>query len=81
MLFQDAEEYFGHLLSLMEHSERRVGDRLPGVAASLSIALFRFGLEDRIQCSESGRVRPRGIGARLGSVVNTAFRLSQTARS
>ena len=53
---QDAEEYFGHLLEVMARAERTAGDRLPGAAGAPTAALFKFGIEDRVQCCDTGRV-------------------------
>ncbi|KAL4452659.1 hypothetical protein ABPG75_008321 [Micractinium tetrahymenae] len=53
---QDAEEYWGHLLEVITRAELAAGGRLPGAAEAPSAGLFKFGTEDRIQCTETGRV-------------------------
>lgn len=54
---QDAQEFFGHLLEVLSRAEHAAGSRLPGAAAEPTTRLFKFGTEDRIQCTETGRVR------------------------
>lgn len=56
-LTQDAEEYWGHLLQLLSRAEHAAGERLPGARDAPTARLFTYGTEDRIQCSETGRVR------------------------
>lgn len=49
----------------MARAERGAGARLPGAADAPTSSLFRFGVEDRVQCGETGRVRwgrQRGAG-------------------
>ena len=54
---QDAEEYWSYLLEAMTRAERAAGARLAGAGGEdPTSALFKFALEDRIQCLESGRV-------------------------
>lgn len=53
---QDAEEYWGHLLEVMARAELGAGERLPGASSAPTSQLFKFGVEDRIQCTETGRV-------------------------
>ena len=68
---QDAEEYWGHLLQLLSRAEHAAGERLPGARDAPTARLFTYGTEDRIQCSETGRVRgvahcvPAGLCAEL----------------
>ncbi|GLC48552.1 hypothetical protein PLESTB_000110300 [Pleodorina starrii] len=76
---QDAAEYFTHLMELISRAEHSQAQRL-GVtqqqqqpasasaspAASLPLpAYFRLGLEDRLQCSESGAVSYRSTPTSL----------------
>jgi uncharacterized UBP type Zn finger protein len=57
LALQDAQEYFGHLLEVVAQAEAAAGGRLPsGDAVPPTESLFKFGTEDRIQCSETGRV-------------------------
>ena len=51
---QDAEEFFAHLLKVLKQQQRRVGD-----APDTPIDLFRFGVEQRLQCETCGGVRYR----------------------
>lgn len=55
---QDAEEFLVHLLDALLKAERRAASgQLPGAdAAPAPRDLFEFELEDRIQCTVSGRV-------------------------
>lgn len=41
----------------MRRAEFGAGGRLPGAAEAPTASLLTFGLEDRIQCGETGRVR------------------------
>ncbi|BDA47746.1 Ubiquitin carboxyl-terminal hydrolase 5 [Coccomyxa sp. Obi] len=56
---QDAVEYFQHLLDVLSRAERSVGDRLGPAAGLPTVAAFGFQVEDRVQCSETGRVSYR----------------------
>ena len=58
---QDAEEYLRHLLDLLTAAEGGAGARLaPGPP---SAAAFAFDTEDRVQCTETGRLSyPRTRG-------------------
>ena len=56
---QDAVEYFQHLLEVLSRAERSAGQRLGPAATKPTAAAFRFQVEDRVQCSESGRVSYR----------------------
>jgi hypothetical protein len=53
---QDAVEYFQHLLEVMTRAERAAGGRLSSPGEPPTAAAFGFQVEDRVQCSESGRV-------------------------
>lgn len=53
---QDAREYFQHLLEVMSRSERSSMQRLGAADQPASADAFKFELEDRIQCLETGRV-------------------------
>lgn len=67
---QDAEEYWGHLLELMSRAEHAAGDRLPGARDAPTTRLFTYGTEDRIQCSETGRVAyKQGVSTSLGLLI------------
>jgi len=54
---QDASEYFQYLLDLMSRSERVAGQggRLGQASEPPTAASFEFGVETRVQCSQSGR--------------------------
>ena len=63
LALQDAQEYFGHLLEVMAQAEAAAGGRLPSANAPPPTAsLFKFGTEDRIQCSETGKVSGGSAG-------------------
>jgi ubiquitin carboxyl-terminal hydrolase 5/13 len=52
---QDAEEFFGHLLESLRRDAKRRGE----AEAELPTEIFRFGLEQRLQCTECKGVRYR----------------------
>ncbi len=52
-LLQDASEYFQYLLDIMTKAERISGHRSSELTTA---SAFEFGIETRVQCSESGRV-------------------------
>ncbi|EIE18246.1 ubiquitinyl hydrolase [Coccomyxa subellipsoidea C-169] len=56
---QDAVEYFQHLLEVLSRAERSTGQRLGPAAPQPTATAFGFQVEDRVQCSESGRVSYR----------------------
>lgn len=58
---QDAEEYLRYLLDLLTAAESAAGGRLaPGPPTALA---FAFDTEDRVQCTETGRLSyPRTHG-------------------
>jgi hypothetical protein len=62
-LAQDAADFLQHLLEVSTRAERGVGARLGGgcgaTARGHTADVFRFEFEDRIACSESGRVSYR----------------------
>ncbi|KAI7836344.1 hypothetical protein COHA_009767, partial [Chlorella ohadii] len=67
---QDAEEYWGHLLQLLSRAEHAAGERLPGARDAPTARLFTYGTEDRIQCSETGRVAYKaGESSSLGLLI------------
>jgi len=51
---QDACEYLQHILEVMSRAERAAGSG--GAGAPSTSSLFKFNLQDRIQCLESGQV-------------------------
>ncbi len=53
---QDAREYFQHLLEVMTRAERTSMQRLGQPDQPPTADVFRFELEDRIQCMESSRL-------------------------
>ena len=53
---QDAREYFQHLLEVMTRAERTSMQRLGQPNQPPTADVFRFELEDRIQCMESSRL-------------------------
>ena len=54
---QDAEEYLRYLLELLTAAESAAGGRLaPGPPTA---AAFAFDTEDRVQCTETGRLSYR----------------------
>ncbi|KAA6426280.1 MAG: ubiquitin carboxylterminal hydrolase [Trebouxia sp. A1-2] len=53
---QDAREYFQHLLEVMTRAERTSMQRLGRPDQPPTADVFRFELEDRIQCMESSRL-------------------------
>ena len=53
---QDAREYFQHLLDVMSSVERTSMQRLGQPDQPATADTFKFELEDRIQCLESGRL-------------------------
>ena len=53
---QDAREYFQYLLEVMTRSERTSMQRLGQPEQPATADTFKFELEDRIQCTETGRV-------------------------
>ncbi|KAL0051048.1 hypothetical protein WJX82_001112 [Trebouxia sp. C0006] len=53
---QDAREYFQHLLEVMTRAERTSMQRLGQPDQPPTVDVFRFELEDRIQCMESSRL-------------------------
>ena len=55
-LSQDASEYFQYLLDIMTKAERISGSRLGQALDRSSASAFEFGIETRVQCTESGRV-------------------------
>lgn len=57
---QDAVEYFQHLLEVLSRAERAAGQRLGPAGNVQTAAAFSFQVEDRVQCSESGRVSYKG---------------------
>lgn len=76
---QDAEEYWGHLLELMSRAEHAAGDRLPGARDAPTTRLFTYGTEDRIQCSETGRVGAGPCVVFADSVAHAVVRVSPSA--
>ncbi len=52
-------EYFQHLLDVLSRAERSAGERLGPAAGQPTAAAFGFQVEDRVQCSETGRVSYR----------------------
>lgn len=52
-------EYFQHLLEVLSRAERSAGQRLGPAAPQPTATAFGFQVEDRVQCSESGRVSYR----------------------
>ncbi|KIJ46150.1 hypothetical protein M422DRAFT_206385 [Sphaerobolus stellatus SS14] len=50
---QDAEEFFGHLLKVLRQHSKKVG------AGEDPTDIFRFAMEQRLQCTECGGVRYR----------------------
>ncbi|KAK9828649.1 hypothetical protein WJX72_001313 [[Myrmecia] bisecta] len=64
---QDASEYFQHLLEFMTRAERAAAQRLGIAEAPPTADAFKFEMEDRIQCGESGRVSyKRSVSTLLG---------------
>lgn len=53
---QDAREYFQYLLDVMSRAERTSMQRLGQPDQPATADAFKFELEDRIQCLESGRL-------------------------
>ena len=53
---QDASEFFQYLLDIMTRAERGAGARLAQAVQQPTASAFEFGIETRVQCSESGRV-------------------------
>ena len=53
---QDAREYFQYLLDVMGRAERTSMQRLGQPDQPATADAFKFELEDRIQCLESGRL-------------------------
>lgn len=53
---QDAREYFQYLLDVMSRAERTSMQRLGQPDQPATADAFRFELEDRIQCLETGRL-------------------------
>ena len=54
---QDAEEFFGHLLSFLRRDYKRRGIEL-GSEQDVT-RIFEFGVEQRLRCGRCGRVRYR----------------------
>ncbi|KAK9833553.1 hypothetical protein WJX81_005633 [Elliptochloris bilobata] len=54
---QDAEEYLRYLLDLLKAAEQAAGTRL--VPGPPTAAAFAFDTEDRVQCTETGRLSYR----------------------
>lgn len=55
---QDAREYLDHLMEVMSRAERAAAGSGGGASAAASVpALFKFQMEERIQCGESNMVR------------------------
>ena len=52
---QDAEEFFAHLIKVLRQQAKRVGEA-SGAAAT---DVFKFGVEQRLQCGSCGGVRYR----------------------
>lgn len=52
---QDAEEYFAHLLKVLRQQAKKVGDG----ADAQPTDVFRFGMEQRLQCMSCNGVRYR----------------------
>jgi uncharacterized UBP type Zn finger protein len=78
LALQDAQEYFGHLLEVVAQAEAAAGGRLPsGDALPPTASLFKFGTEDRIQCSETGRVgggSAEDVGGAMGGAMGEGGR-------
>lgn len=53
---QDAQEYFNYLLDILTRSERSSSSRFPAGSAQ-TFKLFEFGIETRVECLNSHRVR------------------------
>ena len=62
---QDAEEFFGHLLTVLRRHAKRAGD---AVAQGEPTEVFAFGMEQRLECGECRRVRYRVDAADVASV-------------
>ena len=56
VVLQDAREYFQYLLEVMTRAERSSMQRLGQPDQPPTAEAFKFELEDRIQCLESGRL-------------------------
>ncbi|KAM6495283.1 hypothetical protein JOM56_009906 [Amanita muscaria] len=54
---QDAEEFFGHLLSIIRRDSKRRG--IPLASDQDATRVFEFGTEQKIKCNVCGRVRYR----------------------
>jgi ubiquitin carboxyl-terminal hydrolase 5/13 len=60
MVMMVAQEYLQHLLGLMEKAEPKGFKAVTGDASYTTEALFRYEMEDRFQCVESGQVKYLG---------------------
>lgn len=75
---QDAVEYLQHLLEMLTRAERGAGARLP--PGPPTAAEFRFDTEDRILCTETGRLSYRRAPAYwLGLEIPLAAAVNQDA--
>ena len=57
MLLQDAQEFFLHLLSTIDKTQRLAPPTSAGARLQNSADLFRFQFEDRVECVMSRQVR------------------------
>lgn len=62
---QDAEEFFGHLLTILRRHAKRAGG---AVAQAEPTEVFAFGMEQRLECGECKKVRYRVDAADVASV-------------
>lgn len=60
---QDAEEFFGHLLTVLRRHAKRAGQ-----SQAEPTEVFAFGMEQRLECGECKRVRYRVDAADVASV-------------